>query len=222
MVDADERTCDVCGKLEGKRFPINGKMPVPAHPRCRCCIIPVVDEEKDVEELSEGSYNGFTACFDDNVNFNKNKDVKEAIKNPTANFVRIFEPTNLAEFEEVYFGVDIEKTPKIKGYFDIKAHGDFQSIKLFNTPINAETLAKILTRRKDYKNGTPIRMLSCNTGKNETGVCFAQDLANMLETEVIAPDFTLFVDSSGRLYRGRGIPIGKEDFKRFTPQGKEN
>jgi hypothetical protein len=65
-------------------------------------------------------------------------------------------------------------------------------------------------------------MLSCNTGKNETGVCFAQDLANMLDTEVIAPDFTLFVDSSGRLYRGRGIPIGKEDFKRFTPQRKEN
>ena len=45
LVDADERTCDVCGKLEGKRFPINGKMPVPAHPRCRCCIIPVVDDD---------------------------------------------------------------------------------------------------------------------------------------------------------------------------------
>lgn len=41
--DKDERRCDVCGKLHQKRFPIGGAMPVPAHPRCRCCIIPVVE-----------------------------------------------------------------------------------------------------------------------------------------------------------------------------------
>lgn len=51
LVDADERTCDVCGKLEGERYPINGKMPVPAHPRCRCCIIPVVDTEEKYEQM---------------------------------------------------------------------------------------------------------------------------------------------------------------------------
>lgn len=43
LVDEDERTCPICAKLEGKRFPINGKMPVPAHPRCRCAIIPVIE-----------------------------------------------------------------------------------------------------------------------------------------------------------------------------------
>lgn len=43
LVDADERTCPVCAKLENKRFSINAKMPVPAHTRCRCCIIPVLD-----------------------------------------------------------------------------------------------------------------------------------------------------------------------------------
>ena len=42
-VDEDERTCPVCSKLEGKRVAVNGVMPVPAHPRCRCCIIPVVE-----------------------------------------------------------------------------------------------------------------------------------------------------------------------------------
>lgn len=42
-VDEDERTCPVCSQLEGKRIPIHGVMPVPAHPRCRCCIIPVVE-----------------------------------------------------------------------------------------------------------------------------------------------------------------------------------
>lgn len=41
--DKDERRCDICGKLHEKHFPIGGAMPIPAHPRCRCCIIPVVE-----------------------------------------------------------------------------------------------------------------------------------------------------------------------------------
>ena len=41
--DKDERRCDVCGKLHKKRYPIGAAMPIPAHPRCRCCVIPVVE-----------------------------------------------------------------------------------------------------------------------------------------------------------------------------------
>lgn len=39
----DERRCDVCGKLHKKRYPANGKMPIPAHTNCRCCVIPIVE-----------------------------------------------------------------------------------------------------------------------------------------------------------------------------------
>lgn len=42
--DEDERRCDVCGKLHEKRFPVNAQPPIPAHPKCRCCIIPVVED----------------------------------------------------------------------------------------------------------------------------------------------------------------------------------
>ena len=41
--DEDERRCEVCGKLHKKIYPIGAAMPIPAHPRCRCCIIPVVE-----------------------------------------------------------------------------------------------------------------------------------------------------------------------------------
>lgn len=41
--DEDERRCDVCGKLHQKKYLINEPLPIPAHPRCRCCVIPVVD-----------------------------------------------------------------------------------------------------------------------------------------------------------------------------------
>ena len=43
LVDKDERTCPICSKLIGKRFNINGAMPVPAHPNCRCAIIPIIE-----------------------------------------------------------------------------------------------------------------------------------------------------------------------------------
>lgn len=41
--DKDERRCDVCGELHQKRFPVGANVPIPAHPRCRCCLVPVVD-----------------------------------------------------------------------------------------------------------------------------------------------------------------------------------
>jgi SPP1 gp7 family putative phage head morphogenesis protein len=41
--DEDERRCDVCGELHEKRYPAGAHVPIPAHPRCRCCIVPVVE-----------------------------------------------------------------------------------------------------------------------------------------------------------------------------------
>ena len=43
LADEDERRCEVCGKLHEKRFPIHSAIPIPAHPKCRCCIVPVVE-----------------------------------------------------------------------------------------------------------------------------------------------------------------------------------
>lgn len=41
--DEDERRCDACGKLHKKRFYVGEQIPIPAHPNCRCCILPVID-----------------------------------------------------------------------------------------------------------------------------------------------------------------------------------
>lgn len=41
--DKDERRCDVCGKLHKTRYPVGAHMPVPAHPNCRCTIVPVIE-----------------------------------------------------------------------------------------------------------------------------------------------------------------------------------
>ena len=44
-VDEDERTCPICAEHEGERYSVHDKMPVPFHPRCRCCMVPVVEVE---------------------------------------------------------------------------------------------------------------------------------------------------------------------------------
>jgi SPP1 gp7 family putative phage head morphogenesis protein len=41
-VDEDERTCPICAEHEGEKYPVNAQMPVPFHPRCRCCMLPVI------------------------------------------------------------------------------------------------------------------------------------------------------------------------------------
>lgn len=38
----DERRCDVCGKLHEKKYPVHAISPLPAHPNCRCTLIPVI------------------------------------------------------------------------------------------------------------------------------------------------------------------------------------
>ena len=51
--------------------------------------------------------------------------------------------------------------------------------------------------------GEPIRLLSCSTGATNTaGNCFAQILANELNTMVIAPNKVLFVNPDGSFYIG--------------------
>lgn len=42
--DEDERRCEHCGKLHKTKHPINGPMPIPAHPNCRCSLLPVIDD----------------------------------------------------------------------------------------------------------------------------------------------------------------------------------
>lgn len=43
LVDEDERTCELCKALKGKKYPVNAVPPLPVHPNERCCLVPVID-----------------------------------------------------------------------------------------------------------------------------------------------------------------------------------
>lgn len=43
LTEKDDRTCEICGPLDGKQFPVGG-ISAPAHPNCRCTILPVIED----------------------------------------------------------------------------------------------------------------------------------------------------------------------------------
>ena len=43
MAERDSRTCKICEAHDGEIYNITDTMPVPFHPRCRCCMLPVVE-----------------------------------------------------------------------------------------------------------------------------------------------------------------------------------
>lgn len=57
MASFGERTCDVCGGLDGQRFKLSEKQPgvnfPPLHPNCRCTTV-AVDPDDDLEDVKSG------------------------------------------------------------------------------------------------------------------------------------------------------------------------
>lgn len=43
LTEADDKTCEICGPLDGQRFPVGG-ISAPAHPNCRCTVLPVIED----------------------------------------------------------------------------------------------------------------------------------------------------------------------------------
>ena len=46
MTMDDERTCPVCGPLDGKKYSIDKFPQLPAHSFCRCCALPIVEPKR--------------------------------------------------------------------------------------------------------------------------------------------------------------------------------
>ena len=117
------------------------------------------------------------------------------------------------------------------GIFDVVAHGGNAIIQITHNgktiEIDSRTAAKLLKARSDYKNGQPIRLLSCNTGESSLG--FAQNLANKLNVIVEAPTKLVWAFSDGSiLVAGRRkdnpqLPDynNKGFFRTFYPGGKK-
>jgi RHS repeat-associated protein len=121
----------------------------------------------------------------------------------TANAPRIF--TNLDPPGDPAIAFTSRSDP-LPGYHDVLIHGNpINFVSPAGGPMTAQDLAGILRSDPAYPGG-PVRLLTCSVGKLPFGP--AQQLANQLGTEVLAPSDILNVYSDGRfeiLNNGIGI-----------------
>lgn len=157
-----------------------------------------------------GNNNVVGSIFDNSTY--KPTDISKAIQQEGTNFVTT--DINNPEYD---YGIAIENVKKIPGVYDIKAHGDFDGIKVFDSAVDAKELARIIISRKDYI-GEPIRLLCCNTGKVVNGTCVAQELSNLLGVAVLAPNDIVLTDGKGVLLIGSNRFGSVGEFVRFTPK----
>lgn len=96
------------------------------------------------------------------------------------------------------------KVPKLDGYDDIVIHGDkvgFYTYNLYGEEFSftPSELAKMIKDSKNY-HGEKVRLLSCETASE--GAVAAQELADELGVEVLAPSDILWVFSDGSMTIG--------------------
>ena len=111
---------------------------------------------------------------------------------------------------------NIKEVAELDGFFDVGMHGTSTAVGFGSekTNMSARTLAAIIYHSKGY-NGQKIRLLSCSTGRIVGDeYCFAEELANALGVEVIAPDDILYISSKGNLQVG---DAGNGKFVTFKP-----
>lgn len=112
--------------------------------------------------------------------------------------------------------------PKFDEYYNVITHGNAYGFDFFGEKMDVETFCAIIAQREDYKKGTPIRLIVCNSGAKPDGV--AQYVANKLGVEVLAPTEYAQVELNGRQIRifsadKDGHPSG--DFVPFIPRRRE-
>lgn len=93
----------------------------------------------------------------------------------------------------------------VAGFYDVAMHGTPRLVEFRSSEnkMSARTLATVIRHSEGYT-GQNIRMLSCNTGKIiGDAYCFAEELANALGVEVMAPNKALYIYADGRMRIGK-------------------
>jgi hypothetical protein len=120
-----------------------------------------------------------------------------------------------------------------QGAYGVEGHGTPRHmICSKGRPLSAEDVARFITNDRRYTKGATVYLLSCNTGKGPSP--FAQEVADVLRTTVVAPTERLWVHRDGtysvcREARGRFLglipyPSGRVDpnargcMKSFKPR----
>lgn len=108
------------------------------------------------------------------------------------------------------------------GMLDIVAHGAKRTIQIMingeKKNVSARFLARMIKHSKQYKKNQPIRLVSCDTGRDDYG--FAQQLANKLHVPVVAPTRKYLAMSNGSYIIADTKNVGGKNYIDFSTVGK--
>lgn len=90
----------------------------------------------------------------------------------------------------------------LEPYTDILCHGTPTELLIYGNngeewSYSAKEAVQMILNSQEY-NGGDIRLLSCSTGNGEE--CIAQQIANQLGVNVLAPTETLYINEEGKLF----------------------
>jgi hypothetical protein len=116
------------------------------------------------------------------------------------------------------FGEFASRATPLEGHTDVIVHGSpTEFARTPSGPILSHRDVANLTLRDPEFNGGPVRLIACNAGC--PGSTAAQNLANKLGTEVLAPNDTVWAFRSGELTIGPTAEARTGDWVRFFPGG---
>ena len=218
----------VDGEIRELDEPFSNGLMKPGDPRgraaevinCRCQLLQRAKCALDVDELDELKDRAAYFGLDKTANFEE--------------FRRKYMPASIANSENSgiisasrYFNSsDIlyeysKKVKPIDGYEDIAIHGDWSGFSINDSNGNEiesytpKEFAEILKEDPNYHGGN-VRLLSCETGSK--GAVAAQQLADALNVDVLAPTDVLFIDFNGKMTIGPDEYTNSGDWKLFKPR----
>ncbi len=104
------------------------------------------------------------------------------------------------------------------GYFDVVVHGSPDSFLVLHNgkwvELNQRSM-KTFLKTQGYKEGTPIRLISCESGAASDGI--AKNLANKMGVEVKAPTETVWIHPDGNLTIGATPTAKTGKWETFKP-----
>lgn len=218
----------VDGEIRELDEPFSNGLMKPGDPRgraaevinCRCQLLQRARCALDEDELDELKERAAYFGLDKTANFEefRRKYIPASIANS--------ENSGIISASRYFNSSDIlyeysKKVKPIDGYEDIAIHGDWSGFSINDSNGNEiesytpKEFAEILKEDPNYHGGN-VRLLSCETGSK--GAVAAQQLADALNVDVLAPTDVLFIDFNGKMTIGPDEYTNSGDWKLFKPR----
>jgi hypothetical protein len=129
-------------------------------------------------------------------------------------------PAYLNRTDQLY--INSKNIKPLNGYEDIIVHGDeigfaFQDSSGKESIVSVYKFAEILKQTPSYMGGA-IRLISCGTA-SESAIS-AQELANIMGVDILAPSDTVWVDFEGNMTIGKEPKENTGEWVKLKPKGR--